>query len=227
MSTYGLKVNGATVGNWDGFVINSDINTLRFLTVVHTSTTAVTAGNTYPGGGSTTGDYQTGDVVLARPDGGYGIIYTDFRDASEPIVRGSSQQYVLLRPQTNTAGSANGTTYGLLVKDSSGNVQYDSRTTVSGLDIKATKGFNSAPGNYTGGQSGDLLYTARTNSTYCLMNISTYYTIGPMDIRQGYLFPQSTTDIYWRGYSYFSWGSNNSSQGAMPNFGEIIIGDTV
>ena len=217
--SYGIKVYGAAVGNWDGFVISSEINSLRFLTVVHTSTTAVTAGNTYP-------SYSAGDIVMARPSAGYGLIYTDFRTTT-PIVRGSSQQYVLLRPQTNTAGSANGTDYGLLVKDSSGNTQYDSRTTLSGLDIKATKGFNSLPGSYTPQQPANLIYNARTDSTYCLMNQSAYYTIGPVDIRQGYDYKQNTTDIYWSGYGIFSWGSNNTSTWAMSNWGEIIIGDTI
>ena len=218
--SYGIKVYGAAVGNWDGFVISSEINSLRFLTVVHTSTTAVTAGNTYP-------NYSAGDIVMARPSAGYGTIYTDFRNASTPIVRSSAQQYVLLRSQTNTAGSANGTDYGLLVKDSSGNVQYDSRTTLSGFDIKATKGFNTLPGSSTPQQNANLIYNARTNSTYCLMNQTAYYTIGPIDIRQGYDYKQNSTDIYWSGFWEFNFGSNNTSSGPANNWGEIIVGDTI
>ena len=72
--SYGIKVYGAAVGNWDGFVINSEIDSLRFLALVHTSTTAVTAGNTYP-------NYSAGDIVMARPSAGYGTIYTDFRNS--------------------------------------------------------------------------------------------------------------------------------------------------
>ncbi len=222
---YGAVINGQAVGNWDGFILDSTILDLRSYVVVLVSTTAVAVGGQYP-------SYTLGDLIFARPDDGAGTIYTDFRNPSTPLAKGEAQQYVLMRPTgASISSTANGTNFGLQVLDTSGNIIYDSRKSTSGLNIKATIGYRSMNGTDTANSiaadhSSNLMYGSAASTTYVLMNGTSFYTIGPMDIYEGIYFKGSTTNIYWSGHWYFSWG-NEVSRGPMKNSGEIIIGDII
>tara|TARA_B100000902_G_scaffold52776_1_gene59507 strand:+ start:1108 stop:1788 length:681 start_codon:yes stop_codon:yes gene_type:complete len=224
---YGAEISGQSVGNWDGFILNSTIQDLRSYVPVVISTTAVTVGSQYP-------SYTLGDLLFARPHDGAGTIYTDFRNPSQPVAKGESQQYVLMRPTgTSISSNANGTNYGLQILNSAGDTIYDSRKSSGGFNIKATVGARSMSGT-TGyptyipvDHSTNLMYGSAASTTYVLMNGTAYYTIGPMDIYEGIYFKPLTTNIYWSGKWYFSFGSNNASYGGLKNSGEIIIGDII
>lgn len=103
MATYGIQINGAN----SSFVLDSEIATATYMPVVQGST-SVSNGSSYS-------NYTLGDLIYAKPSAGSGVIYSDFRDPSDPKAIGN-QLFVLLRPSpTAPSTTQNGSIYGLKV----------------------------------------------------------------------------------------------------------------
>ena len=130
MADYGIQVDG----NQGIFQIDSETTSTKYLATKQNATTEVQSGFVQMQSGHF--DQSKGDIVFARPSVlGVTTFSSDFEHT--PPRFNTSAAYVVLRPSTDaTHTNVNGTNYGIQVKNAGGNVIYDSRQSVSGMDIQ-------------------------------------------------------------------------------------------
>ena len=131
MTDYGIQVNG--VG--DIFQIDSDTTSTKYLATKQNATTVTNGTTGFIEMQSGHFDQSKGDIVFARPSTLSGTFSSDFEH--NPPRFNVVASYVVLRPSTDaTHTNVNGTNYGIQVKNTVGDVIYDSRQSVSGMDIQ-------------------------------------------------------------------------------------------
>ena len=128
MADYGIQVDG----NQGIFQIDSETTSTKYLATKQNATTELSSGFIQMQSGHF--DQSKGDIVFARPSTQSGTFSSDFEHT--PPRFNIHASYIVLRPSTDaTHTNVNGTNYGIQVKNAGGDVIYDSRQSVSGMDI--------------------------------------------------------------------------------------------
>ena len=131
MADYGIQVDG----NQGIFQIDSETTSTKYLATKQNATTVTNGTTGFIEMQSGHFDQSKGDLVFARPSTLAGTFSSDFEH--NPPRFNVAASYVVLRPSTDaTHTNVNGTNYGIQVKNAGGNVIYDSRQSVSGMDIQ-------------------------------------------------------------------------------------------
>ena len=131
MADYGIQVDG----NQGIFQIDSETTSTKYLATKQNATTATNGTTGFIEMQSGHFDQSKGDIVFARPSTVSGTFSSDFEH--NPPRFNTPASYVVLRPSTDaTHTNVNGTDYGIQVKNTAQQVIYDSRQSVSGMDIQ-------------------------------------------------------------------------------------------
>ena len=129
MADYGIQVDG----NQGIFQIDSETTSTKYLATKQNATTTTSGSFIVMQSGHF--DQSKGDIVFARPSTVSGTFSSHF--GSTPPRFNVHASYVVLRPSTDTTHTnVNGTDYGIQVKNTAGDVIFDSRQSVSGMDIQ-------------------------------------------------------------------------------------------
>tara|TARA_B100000029_G_scaffold491296_1_gene551258 strand:+ start:532 stop:1308 length:777 start_codon:yes stop_codon:yes gene_type:complete len=190
---YGIKIDGKDSAGGDFYVIDSDTASTEFLGVsnggLYTNasdgrssiTSASIASPTSVTGWDNT-QSTAKQFLFARPaDSGAELLFNGSTQAMVPC------EYVIVSPISNTTylGSNVNGTYGIQVKNSSGNLIFDSRKVNRGFEIKKSLETNAMNGgeyfDTTGYRNGNLVYDgssltlAQWRNTYVSIIGSHYY----------------------------------------------------
>ena len=252
--TYGIRVIGKdTAGNNYTVIDSSDVSTRSLGPAPNAGglfTSSADNRNSISGSfGSPTAlpnsAYTAGDLVFGRPQDNVARLDPDSRP-SIPIFK-SNAHYVCVRASNDLTSNVNGTTYGILIKNSAGTpvVALDSRKINSSVEVLKSW----EKGAFTGGE-----YDA-SNSAYLAANLlwdgasisqtadqfkNTYVSIGSSfswatasgsdteTLRQAsFVFDHTNKKIYYEGYYKKVITAQFGSQTflAFGNQAQIIIGE--
>lgn len=158
-------------------------------------------------------------------------------------------EWLICKPSTSSSFSSHvsagtGKTYGIQVKNASGDVCFDSRTVIKGLEILGVFGKNNFPGghpqhsSYTYNSSGNTVFAGAANtftlgnSAYRKIYVSCFGSEYSNSVTSGvaqsnYRFDYGGNKIFYEGF--IAWGAapgfSGAFQGPIANRSEIILGE--
>ena len=154
-------------------------------------------------------------------------------------------EWLICKPSTSSSFSSHvsagtGKTYGIQVKNANGDVCFDSRTVIKGLEILGVFGKNNFPGghpqhsSYTYNSSGNTVFAGAANTfnvshaSHRKIYVSMFgceYTPNVFSgtTHMSFKYDNSSNKIFYEGWNAFNIGGQ--VHGAWPNGSEIIVGE--